>query len=134
MATAWDEREADAARARIGTLVFALPGVEQEEANGHTIYLLRARRFAYLEVDHHGDGRLALVLRAPPGEQRALVAADPARYFVPAYVGARGWVGVGLDDASDPDWDEVGGLLEQAWRMTAGKRAIAALDAARQGS
>lgn len=133
MGTSWDDREIAEVQAKVAAVAAALPGVEQEEANGHTIYALKGRRFAYLEVDHHGDGRLALVLKAQPGEQRALVAADPGRYFVPAYLGARGWVGAALDAASEPDWDEVGGLLEEAWRLTAGKRAIARMDAAREG-
>jgi len=133
MSAGWDDAERDEVRGRLGALASTLPGVEREEANGHTLYLLGARRFAYMEVDHHGDGRLALVVKAPPGEQQALVAADPGRYFVPSYVGARGWVGVRLDAAASPDWDEVDGLLEEAWRMTAGKRAIAAFDATREG-
>jgi hypothetical protein len=49
----------------------------------------------------------------------------------PPYLGPRGWVGVNLDDPSQPDWAEVGGLLEQAWRMTAKKTAVAAYDATR---
>ena len=78
---------------------------------------------------HHGDGRLALWVKAPKGEQDALVGADANRYFVPPYLGPSGWVGVQLDDASDPDWDEVATLLEQAWRMNAGKRLLATYDA-----
>ena len=70
-----------------------------------------------------------LWVKAPPGEQRALVDADPARYFVPPYLGPSGWVGVLVDDRSRPDWDQVGELVEQAWRMSAGKRAVAAYDA-----
>jgi len=65
-------------------------------------------------------------VKAPPGEQEALVSADPQRYFVPAYLGARGWVGAALDPASGPDWAEVAALLEQAWRMAAGTRLAAA--------
>lgn len=58
-------------------------------------------------------------------------AAMPAATSSPPYLGPRGWVGVNLDDASRPDWAEVGGLLEQAWRMTARKTAVAAYDATR---
>ena len=76
---------------------------------------LRGKRFAWLLVDHHGDGRLALWVKAPPGEQDALVSSDARR----------------LDDASRPDWAEIGGLLEQAWRMAAMKTAVAAYDATR---
>jgi hypothetical protein len=105
-----------------------------EDGYGHTGFVLRGRRIAWLLVDHHGDGRLALTVKAPPGEQEGLVGTDPDRYFRPAYTGASGWVGVLVDPASRPDWVEVTGLLEQAWRMTAGKRAVSAFDAARGGT
>ncbi len=58
---------------RVGTLA-RLPGVELEEANGHTGFSVRGKRFAWLQVDHHhDDGRLALCVKAPPGEQESLV-------------------------------------------------------------
>jgi hypothetical protein len=127
----WGERDVRLARARATRLVQRLPGVSAEDAYGHTGYLLRGKRFAWLLVDHHGDGRLALWVKAAPGEQQALVSADAGRYFVPPYLGPKGWVGVNLDPASEPDWEEVAGLLESAWRLTAGKRAVAAYDAGR---
>ena len=116
-------------RARLAGLVAALPGTETEDSHGHTGYLVRGRRFAWLLVDHHGDDRLALWLKAPPGEQETLVGADPGRYFVPPYLGPKGWVGACVDAASGPDWTEVAALLEQAWRLSAGKRAVDAYDA-----
>jgi hypothetical protein len=124
----WSEEDRNGVRARLSELASRLPDVQTEESHGHTGYLLRGKRFAWLLVDHHGDERLALCVKAAPGEQQALVSSDPRRYFVPPYVGHRGWVGVNLDDASRPDWTEVAALLEQAWRMTATKRAIAAYD------
>lgn len=127
----WSEAEVGRAQARLAASVAPLPGVETLDAHGHTGYSVRGKRFAWLQVDHHGDGRLALAVKAVPGEQTALVSADPDRYFVPAYLGASGWVGVNLDDAAEPDWAEVDFLLEQAWRLSAGKRAAAAYDAAR---
>ena len=54
------------------------------------------------------------------------MAEDPARYFVPPYVGHRGWVGVWLDGAVD--WREVAELVEESYRMTAPKRLVAGLD------
>lgn len=129
MASAWTDGDRDRVRARLVEAVAALPGVVVEDSHGHTGFMLRGKRFAWLLVDHHGDGRLGLCAKAPPGEQAALVGGDPERYFVPAYLGASGWVGVNLDDAAKPDWAEVSGLLEQAWRMSAGKRAIDRYDA-----
>jgi hypothetical protein len=117
-------------RDRLDAVALALPGVSAEDAHGHRSYLVKGKRIAWQLVDHHGDDRLALWVKAPTGEQQGLVGADPARYFVPPYLGPSGWVGVLLDDASHPDWGQVTELLEQAWRMTAGKRVVAAYDAA----
>jgi hypothetical protein len=127
----WGEDDRVRVRARLCQLASSLPGAEIDDAHGHTGYLLRGKRFAWLLVDHHGDGRLALWVKAPPGEQDALVSSDARRYFVPPYLGPKGWVGVNLDDAAGPDWAEVGGLMEQAWRMTATKTAVAAYEASR---
>jgi hypothetical protein len=130
----WTDDDRVAVRDRLVRLAADLPGVTVEDGYGHTGFLLRGRRIAWLLVDHHGDGRLALTVKAPPGEQEGLVGTDPDRYFRPAYTGASGWVGVLVDPASHPDWVEVAGLLDQAWRMTAGKRAVSAFDAARGGT
>jgi len=120
-----------AARARLQELMARLPGVVVEDANGHSGFTVRGRRFAWLLVDHHGDGRVALSLKAPPGGQQALVTADPQRYAVPSYLGARGWVSVLLDGSVEADWDEVETLVEQAWRLSATKRAVSVYDAQR---
>jgi hypothetical protein len=77
--------------------------------------------------NHHGDGRLALWVAAPPGVQGLLVAQEPERFFVPAYVGPRGWLGVRLD--VDVDWDEIAQILEDAYRTVAPARLVAQLDA-----
>lgn len=124
----WDRTDVGEATARLASVVAGLPGVVVEEAHGHVGYLLAGKKVAWLLVDHHGDGRLALWVKAPRGEQESLVAADPVRFFVPPYLGPSGWVAVHVDGASHPDWDEVAGLVVQAWRMSAGKRAVAAYD------
>ena len=80
----------------------------------------------YLD-DHHGDGRVALWLKAPAGAQDVLVRADPKRFFVPPYVGPSGWVGVAL--GGRPRWSQVAELVEEAWRLVAGKRLCAERDA-----
>jgi hypothetical protein len=128
MAEGWTEEDLERVRERLVELTAGLPGVVAEDSFGHTGFLLGRQRIAWLLVNHHGDGRLALCVKAPPGELETLVASDPDRYFRPAYVKA--WVGVLLYGV-EPDWAEVGALLEQAWRMRASKRAVAAYDAAR---
>src|SRR5207245_7512822 len=78
--------------------------------------------------DHHGDGRLALWCAAPPGMQRGLVNADPTHYFVPPYVGYRGWVGVHLDKGLD--WDAIARAIEEAYVTVAPKKLARQLRAA----
>jgi hypothetical protein len=126
MVVTWTEAEFERVRERLVGMVAGLPGVVAEDAWGHTGFVLGRQRIAWLFVDHHGDGKLALCVKAPPGEREALEAADPGRYFTPAYV--HGWVGV-LLHGIEPDWEEVAALLEQAWRLRASKRAKAAYDA-----
>lgn len=131
MTSDWDDSERERAHSRLADMASDLPGVQIEDTAGHTGFLVRGKRFAWFLVDHHGDGRLALCVKAPLGEQETLVSADRHRYFVPAYLGAKGWVGVNLDAGSTPDWSEVGSLLEQGWRMNAPKSVVTAYDAAR---
>lgn len=123
MVAEWTEEDRQAVTARVRSLA-DLPGVQAEESSGHVGWSVAGRRFAWLQVDHHGDGRLAVVVKAPPGEQQALVGSAPC-YFVPAYLGARGWVGVDLAPDGGADWAEVAALLDQAWRVTAPKRLLA---------
>lgn len=76
---------------------------------------------------HHGDGRLARWVAAPPGVQQDTVEQEQDRFFVPPYVGHRGWLGVRLDRS--PDWPEVAGIVEDACRTVASKRLLTQLDA-----
>jgi hypothetical protein len=80
-------------------------------------------------ADHHHDDRLAFWCAAPDGLQDALVAAEPERFFVPPYVGHRGWLGVWLD--VPVDWEEIADLVAGAYRMVAPKRLVNELDAPR---
>jgi hypothetical protein len=119
-------------RARVAAICGALPEVAAS-GDQHVAFRVRGRTFAWYLEDHHGDGRVALCCKAAPGEQQALVAADPARYYRPAYLGARGWVAVRLD-TGDVDWDEVAELALEAWRRTAPKRLLARVEEGGQGS
>jgi hypothetical protein len=92
--------------------------------DGHLRFEVRNKTFAYYLQDHHGDGRLALCCKAAPGEQAALIASDPERFYRPAYLGSRGWVSLRLD-LPDVDWDEVAELATDAYRLTAPKRLAA---------
>ena len=115
---------------RLTSVCERLPEVEQlpaGEGGRHVAFRVRNKNFAYFTDDLHGNVRLELHCKAPPGEQEALVGAEPDRFFVPPYLGHRGWVGVWLDVGS-VDWDEVADLMTEAYRMTAPKRLVAGLD------
>ncbi len=60
------------------------------EGGRHIAFMVRKRTFGYFTDDHHGDGRLALIVKVPPGGQNALVGSDAERYFIPPYLGHRG--------------------------------------------
>ena len=42
-----------------------------------------------------------------------LVESQPEIYYVPAYVGHLGWIGVRLD--RDAEWEELAGVIEDAY-------------------
>ena len=111
----------------VRTACLALPEVEERLSHGSPTFFVRGKKTFVTHVDdHHGDGRLAIWCAAPLGIQEALVAEEPRRFFVPPYVGPRGWLGVRLD--VDVDWDEVGVLVEEAYRVVAPKKLVAELD------
>jgi hypothetical protein len=106
-------------RERLVALCQALPEGEAERAGvQHLAFKVRKKIFGYYVYDHHRDGRIALLCKAPPGEQSRLVAKDPNRYFVPPYVGPKGWVGLRLDSRR-VDWKVVKDLVFVAYVLTA---------------
>jgi hypothetical protein len=122
----------DAILARLREVCLALPEVTERLSHGSPTWFVRGKKTVATYADnHHGDGRLAIWCPAPPGAQGALVTEEPDRFFVPAYVGHRGWLGVRLD--RDLDWDEVAGIIEDAYRLVAPKKLIAELDDSESG-
>jgi hypothetical protein len=114
-------------RDRIRAICLALPEATARE-HQHIKFEVRNKSFAYFTDDHHGDGRLAFSCKAPAGMQQALVSSYPGKFFVPQYLGPKGWVGTYLD-VPEVDWDEVAELAAESYRMTAPKRLLALLDA-----
>jgi predicted DNA-binding protein (MmcQ/YjbR family) len=99
---------------RIREICLALPETSERLSHGAPTFFIRGKRaFVMFHDDHHGDGRLAIWCDAPDGAQSALVAEDHNQYFVPPYVGHRGWIGVRLD--RDPDWGTVAGMVSDAY-------------------
>lgn len=115
---------------RIRAICFALPEVEEKISHGAPSFHVRGKMLIMFLDDHHGDGRLAIWCKAPPGAQSALVESDDVRFFVPPYVGTKGWVGVRLDRPKTP-FAAIAALAEDAWHMVAPKRLLAAASAKR---
>jgi predicted DNA-binding protein (MmcQ/YjbR family) len=94
-----------------------LPEAQEFISHGAPNFRVRGKTFAMFAVNHHGDGRVALWLNAPPGSQEQHVRAEPAHFFVPPYVGPRGWLGVVLDRGIA--WKRVAALVREAYEKAA---------------
>lgn len=108
--------------ARLRKICLALPEAVEQETWDHPTFRVRTKIFA---MQTERDGHPSLWCKAPPGSQMVLVGADPERFFVPPYVGHKGWIGVRLD--AKPDWSEVAAIVTRSYRMTAPKRLAALL-------
>jgi hypothetical protein len=127
MATARQElREMDRRRTQLIAFCTSLPEVEVS-GDPHLSFKVHKKILAYYLCNHHGDGRIALWCKAPPGEQSRLVEENPRRFFVPPYVGHRGWVGVRID-LPRVNWAEVRSLVRTSYRLTAPRRLATRLD------
>ncbi len=118
--------------ARVTAYCSKLADVTVQTSHGTPAWFVGGRQFAAWADDHHGDGRLALWLAAPEGAQAMLVEANADSYFVPPYVGPRGWVGVRLDRALT--WSEIAAAVERAHATIAAKRKPAATRTRARGS
>jgi hypothetical protein len=121
--------DVDAAQAHLRELCAELPEVTERVSHSSVTFFVRGKRVvAYVTDDHHGDGRLALIVPAPPGVQDELLRSEPDRFFRPPYVGHRGWIGLRLD--VDRDGEEVRRILHDAYRQVAPAPLVRQLDAA----
>ncbi len=112
-------------RERVAAIVAALPEATCT-GDQHLTLAVRKKTFGYFLDDHHGDGIVGVAFKAAPGEQAALVESDPARFYVPVYLGAKGWAAVRLD-VGEPDWAELRELLTDAYRLQAPRTLVAQL-------
>ncbi len=111
---------------RLRQICLAMPEVTERVSHGEPSWFVRGRTMFVSYANHHHDDRLAIWCAAPDGVQQMLVESDADRFFVPPYVGQRGWLGVRLDLSND--WDEIADLVTDAWRVVAPKRLLATLD------
>jgi hypothetical protein len=120
-----DPAKRDRVLTKLRDICLALPETSERLSHGAPAFFVREKRaFVMVMTNHHGDGRFALWCAAPEGMQQVLVDADPERFFVPPYVGHRGWLGVRLDGALH--WDELAGIVEDAYAEVAPRRLVEA--------
>jgi formyltetrahydrofolate-dependent phosphoribosylglycinamide formyltransferase len=110
----------------------ALPESEETLSHGMPCFgVTKGKKFAYVSLDHHGDGKIALLVKiSGPDEQAQLIDMDEDRYYRPAYFGD-GWVGIRLD-LGDTDWDAIADRLERSWRSVAPARLTKLMSAAEE--
>ena len=103
---------------RVSEIAAALPESSRKIHGSHAQFLVRKKTFAYFLDNHHGDGIIGLTCKVLPGDNKALVEAQPHRFYMPAYLAARGWVALRLD-VGKVDWQEVKELMEGSYLLIA---------------
>jgi len=106
---------------RLTEICLALPEASRRDSGSHATFLVRKKTFAYFLDNHHGDGIVSVCCKTPLGENTDMIAHDPERFYMPAYIGPKGWVALRLD-RGEVDWDEVGHLVANSYRLVAPKR------------
>ena len=95
----------------------SFPETSEVLSHGQPDFRVNGKTFATYCVNQHGDGRIALWINAPQGAQALYVKQEPKHFFVPAYVGPRGWLGVNLDNGIS--WKTVAKLVREAYEKVA---------------
>ncbi len=95
----------------------SFPRSEEFVSHGFPNFRVGGKTFASYVVNHHGDGRVALWLNSPAGAQDHYIRSQPRYFFVPPYVGPRGWLGVHLDKGLS--WERIAALVRQAYEKSA---------------
>jgi phosphoribosylglycinamide formyltransferase-1 len=118
----------DTRRKRLLRICESFPEVVAEVAGDqHIAFRIRKRIFAYYLFDHHGDGMIAFTCKSSLSEQRRLIKDDPISFFVPAYLGSKGWVAIRLD-LDEVDWDTVTELARRAYQDVAPRKLAATIE------
>jgi hypothetical protein len=112
---------------RLRKICLALPEATEKEAWAEPTWRVKGKMFAQMDDHHHGGEHCSVWLPSTLEVQESLVAADPKRFFRPAYVGHKGWIGVVLD--TKPDWAVVEELVREAYLRIAPPKIAALLDA-----
>jgi phosphoribosylglycinamide formyltransferase-1 len=106
---------------RFTKICLAFPEATRQRRADYASFRVGKNIFAYYLDNHHDDGIVAVTCKVLPGDNVALATADPSRFYLPAYIGSRGWVALRLD-VGEIDWDEVAELAAGSYWLVAPKR------------
>ena len=104
----------------LSAVCLALPEAERTVCGAHADFRVHGKIFAYYLRNHGGDGITAACVKARLGEHVQHVQRAPNRFYLPQFIGRRGWFGVRLDQG-DIDWDEVKALVAVSYNLAAPK-------------
>jgi hypothetical protein len=120
------EKKTQERLARLAEICLALPEASRLDQGDHASFLVRKKVFAYYLNNHHGDQIVSVCCKALPGDNQRLIEANPRKFYLPAYIGPRGWVGLRLD-LPTVDWAEVKELVLGSYEQSAPKKLLALL-------
>ena len=114
--------------AQVRAIALAQPASNEVLSHGMPCFgIIGGKKFAYVSVHHHGDGKIALLVKiSGVEEQTMLIDSDADRYYRPAYF-REGWVGIRLD-LGDTDWDHINDWVAKSWRAVAPKKLSKLMD------
>jgi predicted DNA-binding protein (MmcQ/YjbR family) len=116
---------------RLRKICMAIPGAFEKLSHGEPTWFTgpKGKVFAMFDNHHHGAAHISAYFAASIEAQELLVADDPDRYWVPPYVGHKGWIAVVLD--TRPDWKAVARLAQEAFASMAAAKPARAKSTAR---
>jgi len=106
---------------RLTEIALKLPETTRKIYGSHAQFQVRKKTFAYFLDNHHGDGIVSITGKVLPGDNKALAEAQPKRFYLPAYIGSKGWVALRLD-VGKVDWSEVEELLSGSYVLVAPRK------------
>jgi hypothetical protein len=112
---------------KLAKICMALPGASKEAMHGHVAFKVGKKTFAYYLNDHHGDGIVSVCCKVLSGDNDRLIDGNPRKFYMPAYIGPRGWVALRVDRAT-VDWSEVQELLRGSYEQMAPKKLVRQLE------
>jgi predicted DNA-binding protein (MmcQ/YjbR family) len=107
----------------LSEICLSLPATERRDLSDHADFRVRGKVFAYFLNNHHGDNIVSVCCKSALGENVDRASREPNRFYLPAYIGPRGWFGLRLDSEAI-DWSEVRNLVEMSYRLVAPKKLV----------